>query len=208
MEFTGSFDAALEHFERGVTNLPEDAANDATCQAGIVRMLLRKGEVRQGLELAEKLNSRQLWRDCGAILQGMDHLSEAAKAYSSGHEYDKAAAMFIKLKNWKQVATILPNVKSAKMVVAYVLVLAVSTELDRCAHRVRCREPDRYAKAREADGAYPEAADAYEQAKEYDALVRVCLQKLSDPDRAVQAVQLSKSVAGAKMVAQFFMGRE
>jgi WD repeat-containing protein 19 len=118
LEFTGSFDDALEHFERGVTNIPQDSANDATCKAGIVRMYLRKGEVRQGMDLAEELNSRQLWRDCGSILQSMDHLSEAAKAYSSGEQYDKAATMFIKLKNWKQISTILPHVKSAKIVLA------------------------------------------------------------------------------------------
>jgi hypothetical protein len=43
--------------------------------------------------------------------------------------------MFIQLKNWKQVAPLLPNVKSSKIIVAY-------------------------AKAREAEGAYAEAADA------------------------------------------------
>eukprot|EP00041_Stephanoeca_diplocostata_P037132 m.1387941 g.1387941 ORF g.1387941 m.1387941 type:complete len:1371 (-) comp24985_c0_seq2:183-4295(-) len=181
MEFTGVFGDALDMYKRGVTGLPKDAASDRICQAGVVRMLIRSGDVRQGMSMADELALVPLYRECGAILQGMNHLGEAAQMFVNGAQYDKAASMYIKLKKWPKAGEILSKVQSAKIVV-------------------------QYAKAREAEGEYLAAADAYEQAKDYDAVVRLCLDKLQDPDRAVAMVKESNSVEGARLVAQFFMG--
>ena len=61
-----------------------------------------------------------------------------------------------------------------------------------------------YAKAREADGHYHEAARAYESARDCDNAARVYLDLLKSPDDAVRIVRESGSVEGAKMVARYF----
>ena len=59
-----------------------------------------------------------------------------------------------------------------------------------------------FAKAKEADGKYREAAKAYEAAKDYDSVIRVNLTHLQRPEEAVRVVKETQSVEGAKMVAK------
>lgn len=59
-----------------------------------------------------------------------------------------------------------------------------------------------YAKAKEADGRYKEAAEAYKMAKEWDNVIRINLDFLQNPEEAVRIVQETQSVEGAKMVAK------
>lgn len=59
-----------------------------------------------------------------------------------------------------------------------------------------------YAKAKEADGRYKEAAEAYKMAKEWDNVIRINLEYLQNPEEAVHIVQETQSVEGAKMVAK------
>eukprot|EP00040_Diaphanoeca_grandis_P026894 m.151683 g.151683 ORF g.151683 m.151683 type:complete len:1363 (+) comp30773_c0_seq2:182-4270(+) len=180
LEFTGVFVQAHTHYEKGVTGLPGDKKHDLQCQSGIVRMLMRRGDYRAGKELGQEINSTKLWRECGVILQGLNQTAEAAEMFVNGKQFDKAALMYIKMKNWKKVGEILPQVQSPKILV-------------------------QFAKARETNGEFREAADAYQQAKEYDAVVRISLDKLRDIERAVAMVKESKSIEGAKLVAKFFM---
>ena len=49
-----------------------------------------------------------------------------------------------------------------------------------------------FAKAKEADGKYKEAVAAYESAREFDAAVRLYLDKLNDPENAVRIVKQTK----------------
>ena len=181
LEFTGNFAQALTHYESGVTGLAPDTAHDTQCRHGMARMLIRRGEMRQGTEIATEMDHPQLWRECASVLQGMGQSQEAAEMYVKGRQFDKAAQLYIKMKNWRKVSEILDQVQSPKIMV-------------------------QYAKARETEGSFVEAADAFQKAKEYDAVVRISLEKLRDPDRAVEMVTLSKSIEGAKMVAKFFMG--
>ncbi|WAQ97925.1 WDR19-like protein [Mya arenaria] len=61
-----------------------------------------------------------------------------------------------------------------------------------------------YAKAKEADGRYKEAAEAYRCAKDWDNVIRINLEFLQNPEEAVKIVRDVQSVEGAKMVAKFF----
>lgn len=133
------------------------------------------------MAMADELALVPLYRECGAILQAMNHLAEAAQMFVNGAQYDKAATMYIRLKKWGKAGEILSKVQSAKIIV-------------------------QYAKAREAEGEHAAAADAYEQAKDYDAVVRLCLDKLHDPDRAVAMVKESNSVEGASVGARMRCG--
>ena len=80
-----------------------------------------------------------------------------------------------------------------------------------------------YAKAKEADGKFKDAVQAYEHARDYDSAVssidllslrhhnilplqvRLYLDKLNDPENAVRIVKQTRSNEGAKMVARFFL---
>ncbi len=56
-----------------------------------------------GLRFATELNNRQLYRDIGSILENMNQLVEAAGMYEKGEQFEKAASVFIKTKNWTKV---------------------------------------------------------------------------------------------------------
>ncbi len=47
-----------------------------------------------------------------------------------------------------------------------------------------------YAKAREADGSFAEAAHSFEIARELESAIRIHLDNLNDPDEAVRIVQV------------------
>ena len=65
--------------------------------------------------MARDLGSRQVTRECAEILEQMKQLSEAASLYESGQYYDKAAHLYIKLKNWTKIGSLLPNISSPKI---------------------------------------------------------------------------------------------
>ncbi len=59
-----------------------------------------------------------------------------------------------------------------------------------------------YARAKEAEGRYKEASKAYAAAKDWDAVIRINLDHLQNPEEAVRIVRETQSADGAKMVAK------
>ncbi len=59
-----------------------------------------------------------------------------------------------------------------------------------------------YARAKEAEGRYKEAAMAYTSAKDWDSVIRINLDHLQNPEEAVRIVRETGSIEGAKMVAK------
>ncbi|KAJ8967253.1 hypothetical protein NQ314_002980 [Rhamnusium bicolor] len=49
---------------------------------------------------------------------------------------------------------------------------------------------------------YDEAVWAYQKAKDFDSVIRLHLEHLNNPEIAVEMVQETKSIEGAKMVAK------
>lgn len=180
LEFTGDYVNALAHYEKGMTGDSMYQEHDETCLAGVARMSIRMGDIRRGVNQALKHPSRLLKKDCGAILESMKQFSEAAQLYEKGQYYDKAASVYIRCKNWAKVGELLPNVTSPKIHL-------------------------QYAKAKEADGKYKEAALAYENARDWDNVIRIYLDHLNNPEKAVGIVKETQSLEGAKMVARFFL---
>ena len=180
MEFSGDFHKALKQYGEGITEKTEDQKHNNLCRAGMARMYLRNGDMAQGLALVAELNQKHVYRDCAAILQAIGQMNEAAQMYEKGDLPDKAAIMFMKLKNWAKVGELIKRVQSSKLI-------------------------SKYAQAREADGSYKEACDAYKQAGEFEAVIRISLDHLQDPDQAVKIVKETGSIEGAKLVAKFFM---
>ncbi|XP_077544266.1 intraflagellar transport protein Oseg6 [Haemaphysalis longicornis] len=170
---------ALAYYETGITNDPNNAEHDRACRAGLARTSIRCGDIRKGVAAAKELDSRLLLRECAEILENMKQHQEAAPLYEQGHYYDKAASLYIRLKNWNKVGELLQYVTSPKIYA-------------------------QYAKAKEADGRYAEAAKAYEQAHDIESVVRIQLNNLNNLEEAVRLVKSTKSTEGAKLVAKFF----
>ncbi|CAG5939375.1 unnamed protein product [Menidia menidia] len=180
LEFIGDYVNALAHYEKGMTHNNKFQEHDEACQAGVARMSIRMGDIRRGAAQAIQHPSRILKKECGAILESMKQFSEAAQLFEKGQYYDKAASVYIRCKNWAKVGELLPNVSSPKIHL-------------------------QYAKAKEADGRYKDAAQAYESAKDWDNVIRVLLDHLNNPEDAVRIVRETQSIDGAKMVARFFL---
>ncbi|XP_004642695.2 WD repeat-containing protein 19 isoform X2 [Octodon degus] len=178
LEFTGDYANALAHYEKGITGDNKD--HDELCLAGVAQMSIRMGDIRRGVHQALQHPSRILKRDCGAILENMKQFSEAAQLYEKGLYHDKAASVYIRCKNWAKVGELLPHVSSPKIHL-------------------------QYAKAKEADGRYKEAVVAYENAKQWNSVIRLYLDHLNNPEKAVSIVRETQSLDGAKMVARFFL---
>ncbi|CAK9825837.1 WD repeat-containing protein 19 [Anthophora retusa] len=187
LEFTGNYPKALTNYERGLMNSNNESEINVKnpqhrnlCLAGIARMSIRCGDSRKGMSIAmDNESPRQLRKECAEILESMKQFNEAASLYEKAEYFDKAASAYIKLKNWQKVGQLLPQISSAKINI-------------------------QYAKAKEAEGKYEEAAKAYETAKDYENIIRINLDHLNNPARSVEVVQQTKSVEGAKMVARYF----
>ncbi|KAF4071641.1 hypothetical protein AMELA_G00275630 [Ameiurus melas] len=180
LEFVGDYTNALAHYEKGITGDNKFQEHDESCLAGVARMSIRMGDIRRGANQAVKHPSKTLKKECGAILESMKQYSEAAQLYEKGQYYDKAASVYIRCKNWAKVGELLPHVSSPRIHL-------------------------QYAKAKEADGKYKEAAMAYESARDWDSVIRILLEHLNNPEEAVRMVRETQSIDGAKMVARFFL---
>nr|XP_012136574.1 PREDICTED: WD repeat-containing protein 19 isoform X4 [Megachile rotundata] len=188
LEFTGNYPKALTNYERGLVISNNSTSNTTAhnphhrnlCLAGVARMSIRCGDSRRGVSIAmDNESPRQLRKECAEILELMKQFNEAALLYEKAEYFDKAASAYIKLKNWQKVGQLLPQISSAKINI-------------------------QYAKAKEAEGKYDEAAKAYETAKDYENIIRINLEHLNNPARSVEIVQQTKSIEGAKMVAKYF----
>jgi WD repeat-containing protein 19 len=83
-------------------------------------MAMRCGDLRRGLEICKELKTnRSLQRDCAEILEHMKQNSEAASLYEAAGSHDKAAYLYIKLKNWAKIGQLLPHISSPKIQLQY-----------------------------------------------------------------------------------------
>lgn len=141
-------------------------------------MSVRCGNYKHGINLALELNNRQLLKDCADILESKKQTQDAAMLFEKSQYYDKAATAYIKLRNWQKVGELISNVSSNKIHL-------------------------QYARAKEQEGRFEEAANAYMLGKDYDSVIRLQLEYLNNPEVAVELVQETKSIEGAKLVARY-----
>ncbi|XP_066931056.1 WD repeat-containing protein 19-like isoform X2 [Clytia hemisphaerica] len=179
LEFTGDYPNALLHFENGITNESDFKDHDEICTGGVARMAIRMGDIRRGVNLASKSSSKALKKECASLLENMKQYNESAILYEKSQSWDKAASVYIKLKQWNKVGELLKYITTPKLLM-------------------------QYAKAKEHDGKYKEAATAYKKAKDYESVIRINLDHLQNPEEAVNLVKETQSVEGARMVAKFF----
>lgn len=178
LEFVGNHLEAFMHYEKGLQeNISPE--HTAICKSGIARCSLRVGNFKHGITIANEINNKQLFKECAEILESKKQLGDAAALYEKAQSFDKAASNYIKLKNWQKVGELLPNISSNKIHL-------------------------QFARAKESEGNYQEAVQAYYAAKDFDSVIRLQLDYLNNPEIAVELVQETKSTEGAKLVARFF----
>lgn len=185
------------NYERGLTAASLDE-HVRQCQFGIARTNIKIGDYKKGvrnsgsafrvkrwlsptysqIKLAMELGDKQLLHDCAEALIGIGHATEAAHLYEMAESWDQACQLFVQLKAWQKVHSILPHVTSAKM------------------HAV-------YAKACENDGKYEDAINSYRNAGDMESVIRIYLDHLSDPLSASEIVVDTKSIEGSKMLARW-----
>ncbi|CAM9457863.1 unnamed protein product [Phaeothamnion confervicola] len=149
-----------------------------TCVAGVARCVLRLGDLRRGVRLARETDSPQLCRECAAILEEMRQPAEAAAMFELGGQFDRAAAIYVAARDLAQATAVMPRVTLPKLLA-------------------------QYARACEAAEQWQAAADAYERARDMDAVVRLRLDRLGEPERAFATVRATASATGAELVSRY-----
>jgi WD repeat-containing protein 19 len=180
LEFVGDYGNALINYEKGITNDVKFKAHDELCVAGLARTSLYTGDMKRGVKLAQASLDVNLKKECAVILENLKLYGDAGSLFEQAECWEEATNAFIKTKNWNKVGVLLSKLPQASKL------------------------QGQYAKAREADGNYHEAALAYEKAMDYINATRIYLDCLKSPDEAVRVVNESQSTEGAKLVAKFF----
>ncbi|XP_052751599.1 WD repeat-containing protein 19 isoform X2 [Galleria mellonella] len=188
LELTADYHEALANYEKSLihdnTDDPKVREHNSRCEAGIARTSIRCGDVARGVTTAMKhAHHALLLKDCALLLEEEKQYSHAAALYDHAGNTEKAASLYIRLKSWLKVEALLPKINSPSIHI-------------------------QYAKAKEAEGRYSDALKSYLRAQDYESAIRLNLEKLDDIDEAVALVQESKSVQGAKMVANYFQNSD
>jgi WD repeat-containing protein 19 len=179
LEFDGDFPGALNMFERAQeegSELDEESRN--VCEQGTARNLIRTGDVRAGVAMAESIGQKSLFVECGRILEDIKQLNEAATFYEKAQMYEKAASIYIQSKNFTAAKPIMDFIRSTKLHVLY-------------------------AKAKEAEGNFRAAVQSYEVANDLVSVVNLSLNKLNEPEKAFEIARKSRSPEAAALVAKF-----
>eukprot|EP00793_Prasinoderma_coloniale_P004677 PRCOL_00000438-RA len=187
LEARGEYERSLAFYERALgysdgDDPTRDAARNAACVAGMARVCVRLGDARRGRQLALDANSETLCRECAAIFEEMGLLTEAAEMYQHGGQHERAASIYIATKAFSLAKPLMSRIKSPKLQL-------------------------QYARAKEAEGRFDDAADAYEAAGANDYLVRVCLDRLGDEKRAFAIVRRARSQESANIAARYCAAR-
>lgn len=156
----------------------DDPEIEGASQAGIARCALHMGDIRRGRQLALARNDASLFRECASILEGMNQMQDAAEMYERGGLFERAATIYIQNKSFAAVAPLMAKISSPKLHL-------------------------QYAKAKEGEGKYADAAAAYEAANDMDSVVRLNLDKLKNPHKAFAVVRKTRSSEGASLVANY-----
>mmetsp|Transcript_128986 Transcript_128986/g.223824 ORF Transcript_128986/g.223824 Transcript_128986/m.223824 type:complete len:1375 (+) Transcript_128986:101-4225(+) len=180
LEGKGEYQQAQTHFEQAMrdTGRPMREEHRKSCKAGIARTAIRLGDLNRGMQVAQELQDKDVCKECAQVLEKMKQTVEAAQLYDAAGAWDKAASLYILEFFFEQAAPLMSKIKTPKL------------------HM-------QYAKAKESRGAYREALVAYEQARDLDSVVKLCLENLNEPQKAFQLVRETQHASGAERVAEY-----
>lgn len=180
LEIKGEYQQACSLYEKALIDLKDrkDAEHTRVCNGGVARTTLRLGMLQQGKTFALKTGDKFLLKECAQILEGMSLLPEAAEMYVQAEQYERAAMIYCQTKSFHKAAPLMDRITTPKI------------------HQ-------QYAKAKEAEKMYAEAAIAYEKAKDMDEVVRLLLHHLDNPQKAFNIVRTNRSPEGALRISQY-----
>ena len=178
LETEGEHERALEIFERALTYPGQTESETLRARGGVARCTIRVGDVRRGKQMVSEIGDKALCRECAALLEHMNQPSDAAALYEQGGDDERAATIYVGAKNFAAAKPIMSRLSAPKL-------------------------HSQYARAMEADGKLREAADAYELARDFDAVVRLNLEHLGNPSKAFALARMSRSAEASRSVATF-----
>lgn len=184
LEFSENYRDALLHYQKALSykrnnepvNIGRD--HDRLAMSGFARTSIRCGDYDTGLKLATELRDPVLLTECGHLLVEAKQWQEAVKLFELAGQYEDACRLYIQMRAWRQVEKLLPQIESPQL------------HLD-------------YAKASEEENRLEEALTHYKFANDIDNVVRLHLM-LNDAHSAQEAIMETPSVAGSKLLANFY----
>lgn len=176
LEGKGDWKKAIEMYSKGVTGANDE--QDKQCTAGIIRMTLRLGDTQKGISMCLGVKDKVLYRECAAILESMKQYADAAMLYERGQSWEKAVTLYLQVKNHQAAGSLMDKITSPKL-------------------------HGQYGKLMEEQRRYVDAEKAYGVAKEVDAVIRLNLDFLGNPEKAFQLARETRSPEGARLVAKF-----
>eukprot|EP00817_Percolomonadidae_sp_ATCC50343_P006499 CAMPEP_0117428804 /NCGR_PEP_ID=MMETSP0758-20121206/8434_1 /TAXON_ID=63605 /ORGANISM="Percolomonas cosmopolitus, Strain AE-1 (ATCC 50343)" /LENGTH=1219 /DNA_ID=CAMNT_0005215371 /DNA_START=468 /DNA_END=4125 /DNA_ORIENTATION=- len=157
---------------------PFPARHIALCKEGTARVTIRLGNLNEGLRMALDSKSPKLCRECAQVFEELRQYQYAAQLYVKAGMYEKGATLYIKVKKFNAVEAILNKLENPQLFIAY-------------------------AKAKESERKYIEAERAYERANDVLNVVRINLDRLKKPSKAIEIVKREQSVEGALLIANY-----
>lgn len=184
LEMRNEFEAALQRYEVCMDQelkKMQDAQDPAlltACRAGLCRCLVRVGQVRRAMQIAIESQSPSICGECAATLESQSHMAEAADLFLRAGRSEKAAEIYLAIKNYDAAGPLMAGIQSAKL-------------------------QGMYARAKEAEGKLEDAIRAYEAAGESLQVIRILLERVKDAGRAFIVARRTRSVEGALKCAQY-----
>ena len=153
----------------------------AAARAGIARCTIRLGDVKAGAAVATEAfavhGDARVLLECAAIAEGLRANGEAAALYSRAGSADAAVRLYLAESNTSSAAPLMSRVVSPKLHAAF-------------------------AHAAENAGDFAGAAAAYERARDFDALVRLLVERLGQTPAAETIVRRTRSRDAAAILAK------
>jgi WD repeat-containing protein 19 len=154
--------------------------HNTQCYAGIARCSFRLGDTTRGLELSTELNDKNLIIEAASLCESLNYLLEAAKLYSQVSLFEKAATIYIQLKHFKSAESLIDKIKSPKLLI-------------------------QLAKMKEAERLYKDAEIAYENANDWESVIRINLKFLDNPTKAKDILfKKCKTETAALMLSDYY----
>ena len=187
LEFRGEYQQALDMYNKGIVQVStsdstkkqkEDTAHNDQCHAGVARITIRMGDITGGFQIAMETDSKTMSLECAHIFEELRQWTEAAQLFEKAADYEKAARIYIcQTKNLKAAATLMPNIHS---------------------HKIQAL----FGAAKEKEGSFEDAKQAYINAQDWDNVVRLLVEHLGDLSSAYDIVRRTKSAEAAALVAK------
>ncbi|GMH41872.1 hypothetical protein BSKO_09782 [Bryopsis sp. KO-2023] len=182
LEMHGDYVQARDQYKQAISKATTSGNQEivGVCNNGIARTTLHLGDVREGKRIAMDIGDRNLCKECAGILENMGHAHDAAKLYEYSGLYERAATIYINIKSFTNAAPLMKKLdpeKNGKLQI-------------------------QFAKAKEKEGKYEEALEAYQRAGDMNGAVRILLTCVNRPEQACKLVRENPKIEPAAMVAE------